>query len=356
MADKLWAIGLMSGTSLDGVDAALILTDGETVHERGEWISHPYPDAFQEGLHHAVQQSGDIAYVRNELTYYHVKAVEALLEKSSKKAEEIALVGFHGQTIDHRPDQGITWQIGNPAMLAQKTGIEVVFDFRSSDIIAGGQGAPLVPIYHAALVSDMDKPVAVMNVGGVANVTWVGEGEHDIIAFDTGPGNALVNDLVLQKTSAMYDKDGELASKGTVQEDILEGYLYDNYFDKTPPKSLDRNEYSLMQVLHLPVEDAAATLTAFTARTIAMAAKHFPVPPKQWIISGGGRHNPALMKMLCELLDHVVTTEDVGWEGDVVEAQAFAYLAVRAKRRLPLTLTQTTGAAQAISGGAFYPV
>ncbi|HEU5046215.1 MAG TPA: anhydro-N-acetylmuramic acid kinase [Rickettsiales bacterium] len=361
MAEK-WALGLMSGTSLDGVDAALIRTDGNEIFEMGAWLTQPFDEKLQVRIRDAVYMRGDIAKIEQEITLAHADAVKALLKKAGLKPHDITVIGFHGQTIAHRPYEGITWQIGNGGLLAEKTGINVVCDFRRRDMAAGGQGAPLVPLYHAALVRHMELPIAVLNIGGIANVTWVGRSEDtgndilalDIIAFDTGPGNVLINEWTLQRTGSAMDTGGKLALAGKADADILKQYLSDRFFSMTPPKSLDRNYFTIDALEKLSTEDGAATLTAFTAESIVMAEQHFPVPAKRWYISGGGRHNTALMQAIGQRFANVKPVETLGWYGDALEAQAFAYLAVRSLKKLPLTLPTTTGALRPVTGGAFY--
>lgn len=357
-----WAIGMMSGTSLDGVDAALIKTDGVQVLERGSHITVPFEDNLFHLLHEAVHGRGDMLKIERDLTRMHADVVKQLLQQSGFRYRDIGVIGFHGQTVAHRPKEGITWQIGNGSLLAALTKIDVVCDFRRRDVAAGGEGAPLVPLYHAALAKHMPLPVAVLNIGGVANVTWVGKSEdhgesimaHDIFAMDTGPGNAMLNDWVRRHTGQQYDKGGAIAAKGKVNEGVIEQYLNHPYFKATPPKSLDRNTFSFEAVQGLRLEDGAATLTAFTARAAAKSRTHFPASPKHWLVTGGGRHNPVMMAMLAELLPDVRPVESVGWEGDALEAQAFGFLAVRSLYNLPLTLPTTTGASHAVTGGAFY--
>ena len=346
----------MSGTSLDGVDAALIRTDGRTIAERGAWLTLPYDDEFQETLTIATQQQADIPAVSHELTERHAEAVLQLLAKANMKPDEIRAIGFHGQTIDHRPDEGITWQIGNPSLLSSMTGIDVVFDFRSKDLAEGGQGAPLVPLYHAALARDLPKPLAILNIGGIANVTWIDDETHNpwILAFDTGPGNALMNDMVLKRTGAHYDAGGALALAGKPDDIALQGYLYDTYFASPPPKSLDRYDFGIEPVLHLETEDALATLAAFTVEAVVKAQNFLPHAPRQWLVAGGGRHNAALMQILASRLGDVKTVESVGWEGDALEAQAFGFLAMRVLNQLPTSLPTLTGARKPVCGGVVY--
>lgn len=359
----MWAIGLMSGTSLDGIDAALVKTDGIHVFECGPAVNQPFDDELWQKLHDAVHgRAEDIPRIEHKLTLHHAEAVNALLKEAGLRTRDVGVVGFHGQTVAHRPKEGITWQIGDGALLAARTKIDVVCDFRRRDLAAGGEGAPLVPLYHAALSHRFELPIAILNIGGISNVTWVGKSEadiesvmaHDIIAFDTGPGNAMLNDWVRKHTGKPYDEDGKLADAGRVYGNIVEETLNHGYFTRTPPKSLDRNDFNISEVQNLSVEDGAATLTAIAAKAVAKATPFFPAAPKRWLVTGGGRHNLALMRALAEVLPNVAPVETVGWDGDALEAQAFAYLAVRSLAGLPISLPTTTGASHAVTGGAFY--
>jgi anhydro-N-acetylmuramic acid kinase len=363
MKNPVWAIGLMSGTSLDGIDAALVLTDGETVFERGAWEITPYSDELRHQLREVIYKRGDVPLAAKNMTLAHARAVKNLLAKANMKARDVALIGFHGQSIDHRPAEGITVQIGDGALLAQETGIDVITDFRRRDVAAGGQGAPLVPLFHAAMVRGQSLPVAVLNIGGMANVTWVNctesgkqhkLAEFDVIAFDTGPGNVLINEWIGQHTGETMDRDGAYARKGKADEKVLSLLMQDPYFHQFPPKSLDRNYFHTDPVRHLSLEDGAATLAAFTVRSILAAQEYFPVPVNRWIVAGGGRLNPTVLEPLRHSLPDLSTAEDAGWEGDALEAQAFAFLAVRSYLGLPLSLPTTTGVNRAVTGGAFY--
>jgi len=239
-------------------------------------------------------------------------------------------------------------------LLAKLTGIDVVNDFRSSDVASGGQGAPLVPLYHQALAAGLERPLAVINIGGVANVTWLGPGADDILAFDTGPGNALLDDWALTHTGKPVDEHGALARSGRVDEERVTRFLADPYFAAPPPKSLDRDHFASLAPEGLSPADGAATLCAMTAAAIALAPRHFPAPVKRWLVSGGGRRNPVLMKLLRAKLGPVEPVEKAGWDGDALEAQAFGYLAVRSREGLPLSLPRTTGVKAPTTGGTLH--
>jgi len=357
-----WALGLMSGTSLDGVDAALIRTDGEHILEFGAHITVPYSESEKENLREAVHGRGDILLVERHLTLRHAEVVKELLNEAKLTKDDIGVIGFHGQTVSHRPEDRVTRQIGDGALLAEKTRIDVVCDFRRRDMAAGGEGAPLVPLYHAALARHMELPIAVLNIGGIANVTWIGRSETaahelmalDIMAFDTGLGNVLLNEWALKHTGHDCDIDGALALAGTADLGVVEKMLKDKFFAKHPPKSLDRNEFNFAALAHLSPENGAATLTEFTAAAVDLGAKFFPKPAQQWFVAGGGRLNPAIMGALRQRFEHVYPVESLGWKGDALEAQAFAFLAVRSLQKLPLSLPTTTGAIRAVTGGALY--
>jgi anhydro-N-acetylmuramic acid kinase len=485
-----WVIGLMSGTSMDGVDAALLYTDGEHIARPGASLTLHYDEELRRSTLALMKGMGDKAAIAHALTLRHYEAVEALIQQSGLPRAEIKLIGFHGQTIRHAPHEGITEQIGDAAWLAAETGIPVVADFRSNDVRHGGQGAPLVPLYHAALAHALPKPVMVVNIGGVANVTWIGEKEESrvesrelsgkearfthlasptsslldsrlstldssLLAFDCGPGNALIDDWMRRHTGAAHDEGGAVAARGRVDKARVAAFLRDEFFARPAPKSLDRHHFSLDLVAGLSLEDGAATLTAMTAAAIAASVKQVPAPPLQWLITGGGRHNQTLMRMIGErvagggwqvvgeietvegfvrstlknpdsppegepkrsfsvsvggnpernpptepaalrsqvpappqrgskkerrnydkdqgnddeaklhgssdylIIDSsrlVAPVESVGWNGDALEAEAFAYLAVRSAKKLPLTLASTTGVSQPVTGGVFYPV
>lgn len=349
----------MSGTSLDGVDAALIRTDGVSVEDTGHWLTLPYSETLQKHIHSVAKEPDinklDVFALERELTLKHAEAVEELLTKSGVKREDVAVLGFHGQTILHAPNNHISWQIGDGNLLAEKTGIDVITDFRRRDIAAGGNGAPLVPVYNLALIASVPKPVAILNIGGVANVAYHGDTETDILAFDTGPGGAMLNDFIYSRTGKPYDTDGTISSKGKVDEATVARYMAQDFFVQKPPKSLDRNSFTLKDFPELSTEDGAATLCEITVQAVAKASQHFPKPVKAWYITGGGRYNQHMMKRLGELLQLPVhKIEVLGANGDALEAQAFAYLAVRSLKGFPLSLPSTTGVSRAITGGALY--
>jgi anhydro-N-acetylmuramic acid kinase len=363
------AIGLMSGTSMDGVDAALIETDGEGLVRPIEVASRPYDEAMRATLRRAMeialsleapQPNPEIDKAALDLTVAHDEAIELLLSRAGVAPEEVDLVGFHGQTVAHRPDRGWTWQIGDGGLLAKLSGIAVVDDFRSADVAAGGEGAPLVPVFHRALVGPLREvpglgcrqAVAVLNLGGVGNITWFGSADDDMLAFDTGPGNALIDDWVRARTGLSHDEGGRLAASGRVDEDRLASMIALPWFDAKPPKSLDRNAFSLAAVDGLNVEDGAATLAAFTAETVRIALRHAAEPTARLLVTGGGRHNATMMRMLATRLNMPVEpVEAVGWDGDMLEAQAFAYLAVRVVDGKPTSFPATTGVPQPTCGG-----
>ncbi|MDX2264951.1 MAG: anhydro-N-acetylmuramic acid kinase [Hyphomicrobiales bacterium] len=357
------ALGLMSGTSMDAIDAALIVTDGELILELGPSAEFPFaPEerallreamASARGVERRDDRSGVLAIAEELITRKHAVAAVEFLKRCALRPADIAVVGFHGQTMIHRPERGLTVQLGDGAALAKAIGAPVVYDFRANDVAAGGQGAPLAPVYHRALVNSGDhpRPVAVVNLGGVANMTWIGE-DGAMLAFDTGPGNALIDDWALRHTGAPMDRDGALARRGVVNQAILEDMLRKPYFFAPPPKSLDRNAFDLAALDGLSPEDGAATLTALTAAALAHGAAQTPTPAKQWILIGGGARNPALVEVIRRTLPgDVALGEAVGWRSEAIEAQAFAFLAVRSLYGYPISFPGATGAPEPLTGG-----
>ncbi len=352
-------IGLMSGTSLDGIDAALIRTDGRDFVERVAFLTVPYDPVVRDALRDCLGLSSDpdgrVAKAEALMTDAHTAAVKSLLALSHMTPDQIDLIGFHGQTIFHDPANGFTWQIGDGAKLAQDTGIAVVNDFRTNDVKAGGQGAPLIPVYHAALASNLPKPVAILNIGGVANVTLLDD-KGGILAFDTGPGNALLNDWVHAHTGEELDRDGQYAQAGHVDGAALSRLLQNSFFAAKPPKSLDRDAWNTAFMQGASLEDGAATLSAFTVQSIVQSLSHLPQQPKAWYVTGGGRHNPVIMDGLRAALKvPVYDVDDLKWDGDALEAEGFAYLAVRSRLQLPLSFPTTTKVPKPTTGGRFWP-
>jgi anhydro-N-acetylmuramic acid kinase len=354
----------MSGTSLDGIDLALLRTDGERLLEAGRHGFVAYDDETRKTLRAALDVARDLpTQVLTDLAFWPdvLVAAEALVTQAHiaavqdfiKPEDALALISFHGQTIAHRPDEAMTLQIGDAQALAAALAVDTVGQFRLNDMKHGGQGAPLAPLYHAALAGPA-RPQAVLNLGGIANISWLGEGDA-LLAFDTGPANALIDDWVLDKTGAAYDADGALAASGTVNEAALAALLLHPFFEAAPPKSLDRLAFDCEPVRGLSDADGAATLTAFTAASIARALAQCPAKPMRLILCGGGRHNQTLAKMIAAYGDiGVVDCDVLGWQGDALEAQAFAWLAVRSVKGLALSRPETTGVAEAVSGGILF--
>jgi anhydro-N-acetylmuramic acid kinase len=347
------AIGLMSGTSLDGVDVAWLETDGHTIIKFGPAATLHFEATLRADLRRLLDLAPTLSLddpflrdVEKRLTQDHAIAV-GLVGLSAD------IIGFHGQTILHAPDLHRTWQIGDAALLAHICRIPVVHDFRSADVAAGGQGAPLAPLFHAAMAASLPKPLLIINIGGVANITWLGEEPEQIIACDAGPGNGPLDDLAQKFLGQPYDKDGALAASGTVDDARLATLLAHPYFAKPAPKSLDRLTFSALiaeATANLSPADAAATLAAFCVAAIAQTP--LPAPPLRVLVCGGGRKNPIIMAGLARAFDVPVdSVEAVGWDGDTLEAQCFAFLAVRSLQGLPLSLPTTTGVSHPLTGG-----
>ena len=354
----LRTIGLMSGTSLDGVDAAWLETDGERIGAFGPTLTLPYDDRLRADLRRILDQAPTLdpndrrlksAVAR--LTEYHVRAVAALGQPAD-------LIGFHGQTILHQPDRRRTWQVGDAAELAWRTG-----DSRGARLPLGRRGGgrrrarrsrrSTTPRWRAM----WPQPLAVLNIGGVANVTWIGP-DGELIAFDTGPGNGPLDDWIARRAGAAFDRDGALARSGRVDDAVLNRLLADPYFARPPPKSLDRLDFAASLAAsgldRLSPADGAATLVAFTAA--AVAAAPLPAQPLRWLVTGGGRHNPAIMEALRARLGVPVDpVEAVAWDGDALEAQCFGFLAARTRAGLPISFPGTTGVPHSMTGGAITP-
>ena len=353
-AKRLRVLGAMSGTSLDGVDAAVIETDGVAVFKFGDSAYRPYS-----GVEQAILRAG-LGQWDGPLVDAAAQVVETAHAELLSGFTDIDLIGFHGQTLAHDPAGRGTLQVGDGAWLAQTLGRPVVWDFRSADVRFGGQGAPLAPFYHFALAKHIGaaEPIAMLNLGGVGNITWINPGaqrpqdDGALLAFDTGPANAPLNDVMLRRLGLTHDQDGALAAKGTVDAGVLESLSFHPYYAQMPPKSLDRNALNAVNTDALGDADAAATLTAIAAFSVMRAMEYCPVRPSHLLVTGGGRHNPTLMAMIAAGVDcPVQPIETVGLDGDMLEAQAFAYLAARVLNGLPTSCPGTTGVRAAIGGG-----
>ncbi len=353
-------LGLMSGTSMDGVDAAVLTTDSQTIAGFGPRLARPYGEGERAVLRQALADArsltdrdarpGALAEAERIVTDAHAETVEQLRRENPDLA--IDLVGFHGQTVLHAPQRHLTVQIGDGAALARRLGLRVVFDMRAADVAAGGQGAPLVPAYHRALVerAGLAGNVVVVNIGGVANITRIGA-DGSLVAGDTGPGNALIDDFVRARTGAAMDRDGALAARGTIDAAALQRLMDNPWFDRPMPKSLDRDAFSAEPVAGLSDSDGAATLAAFTSGTILKGIV-MAGGADQIVVSGGGTNNPVLMAMLAARAGVPVESADrLGWSPDFIEAEAFAYLAARSLTGLPLTFPGTTGVPAPMTGG-----
>ncbi len=364
MATMLTAIGLMSGTSLDGVDVALIETDGRRVKAFGPSGYRPYTAEERSLLRRALTEAvnlgqrdarpGVLREAERAVTVAHAEAVAAFTAQNRISSGDIDIVGFHGQTVLHRPEQKMTVQIGDAAALAKVIHMPVMHDFRAADVAAGGQGAPFVPVYHRALAQSLDRegPMVVVNIGGVSNITYI-DGNDTLIACDTGPGNALLDDFMLRTMSQPFDCDGRTAAQGSVDVAWVIRAMEHPFFALPPPKSLDRNHFAALKLPPMSPADGAATLTAFTAEAIARIAPLLPKEPKSWIVAGGGARNLTMLRMLRERLAPatVESADALGWSADAIEAQAFGFLAARGLKGLPLSYPATTGVPIPMTGG-----
>lgn len=362
----------MSGTSMDGIDVALLRTDGKDVVEQGAFGFYPYAPKDQTLLKQALgdavsieareERPGCLKAVERRVTELHASAVKTFLSENTLARQDIDLIGFHGQTVLHRPERGLTVQLGDGEALAKATGIDVVYDMRANDMKHGGQGAPLVPVYHQALASSLPKalsdlsPVVFVNIGGISNISYIAS---ELIAFDTGPGNALIDQWVETQAGIPFDQGGMIASEGVIHDRLLKQYLDQEFFTKPYPKSLDRNDFLPPDGGSIGVADGARTLARVSAEAIFKSVEHLPDMPALWIICGGGRHNPHIMADLKEIAlsigtskgARVIKAEEAELNGDALEAECWAYLAVRSLYSLPLTFPGTTGCKKPVSGG-----
>ena len=357
-------IGLMSGTSLDGVDVALIETDGKRVKKFGPSGYRPYTDRERALLRQALAEAvhlprrdarpGILREAERAVTTAHAEAVATFIAQNRITCEDIDIVGFHGQTVLHRPERKLTVQIGDAAALAKAIHIPVMHDFRAADVAAGGQGAPFVPVYHRALAEKLERegPIVVVNIGGVSNITYI-DGTETLIACDTGPGNALLDDFMYRVMSQPFDCEGRLAAQGQADQAWIDHALRLPFFTQPPPKSLDRNDFAQLKLGATAPADGAATLTTLTVSAIARIVPLLPKVPRSWIVAGGGARNLTMMRMLRERLAPatVEAADALGWSGDAIEAQAFGFLAARGMKGLPLSYPATTGVPIPMTGG-----
>lgn len=365
MTEVLSAIGLMSGTSLDGIDIAQVRTDGEGHVERGPSMEVAYDAAFrrrlQQGLEDAkainirTERPGDLAALERDLTLRHAQAIETFLRAHPGISADV--IGFHGQTVLHRPKQALTVQIGDGLSLAKQIGIPVVYDMRANDMVHGGEGAPLVPVYHAALASGLpraDFPVVFVNIGGISNLTYVGR-DGEIVAFDSGPGNTLIDQWVEAEAGIPFDQGGAIASEGYVLAALAARYLDHPFFTDAKRQSLDRNDFRPPASCEAGLHDGARTLAHVTAAAILKSARHLPLRPRRYVICGGGRLNRTIMgdlaRMAAEEGAEVSVADELGFNGSSMEAEAWAYLAVRSLKGLALTFPGTTGVRMPVTGG-----
>jgi anhydro-N-acetylmuramic acid kinase len=359
-AQTVTAIGAISGTSMDGIDLAVITTDGLRIAGTGPGRTMPYPKDLRDDLlaflgDPSLAERDPLADLDQRVTAAFVEAISTFMADEKIAPASIDLIGLHGQTVYHRPERRFTRQLGRGDQMSRALGISVVDAFRQADVKAGGHGAPFAPLYHAALAADLPKPLMVLNWGGVGNVTYIDDSQ--IIAFDTGPASALIDDCVMRHFGQPFDDGGRIAASGTVDAAVLAQLMANPFFDVRPPKSLDRQDFHQRAGITaaLANRDAVATLTAFTIEATAAALRHVPQAPWRWLITGGGRHNATLMAGLARRLG--VTVEPVeaeGWNGDLIEAQAFGYLAARSRRGLPLSLPTTTGVPVPMPGGVLW--
>lgn len=357
---KKWTLGLMSGTSMDGIDIAALRTDGTEIFEQGPTLFVPYDERFKEKLKSilgAKNKTKAIQLIEDQFTYLHYKSIVTFLNQYEISPADIDLIGLHGHTILHQSPKkypkGRTWQIGNGYILADSLEIPVVSEFRDNDVKNGGEGAPLVPIFHQALCQNLPKPLAILNIGGIANITYIDD--KNLVAFDTGPGNALLDQWMYHHTKEFYDKDGAKTLQGSVHQEWITKWMNHSYFALTPPKSLDRLDFQELP-FGLSLEDGLSTLAAFTTQCVIEGLKFLPQKPLVLYVAGGGRHNQGLMKNL-HLIDPSMRVEPIdvlGFSSDFLEAQAFAYLAQRSAQELPLSFPTTTGVKEPLTGGIIY--
>ena len=373
MGEVKTAIGLMSGTSMDGIDIALLHTDGESIVKHGPSGYFPYDPQLRavwqkalltaKSIKQRTERPGDLAQAERKLTLAHAAAVNSFLRRHGLNAKAIDVIGFHGQTVLHRPDDALTVQIGDGPLLAEETGIDVVYDMRANDMVHGGQGAPLIPVYHAALAANLpqqfETPAVFVNIGGISNLTYVGE-NGALAAFDSGPGNMLIDQWIEAHTGKTYDKGGATAATGIIVPSLVSRYLESPFFSANIRRSLDRSDFIAPQKGEASLSDGARTLAYLTGAAILKSASYLPEAAKTYVVCGGGRLNPVIMAEFSAQAEKqgakVIAAEAAGFDGGAMEAEAWAYLAVRSLRGLPLTYPGTTGVKEPATGGVLVRV
>jgi anhydro-N-acetylmuramic acid kinase len=363
------ALGLMSGTSADGVDVGILITDGKTKIKLGPSGYYPFSKSFISKIKsifkkrlnvNKSKKQKRIIEIENEFTHLNFISINKFLKKNKIDKNKIDVIGFHGQTISHNPDIGYSWQIGNSQNLANLLNIKVVSNFRENDIKNGGQGAPLTPVFHYYLTKKIKKRICFINLGGISNITYFNHKSktslNKMVAFDAGPCCSLIDDWISKNSNKKFDNLGLLARNGNVKKEIIQNFLKRSFFSKFPPKSLDRSFFSLSLLKKLKIKDGAATLTYLAADTLSKAFDYFPKNPDLCILSGGGRHNKFLVELLNKKIkkSKILLTENYNWNGDSIEAHAFAYLSVRKLLNLPITFPLTTGIKQPLTGGKIF--
>lgn len=334
----------MTGTSCDGLDLAYMITNGAAQFTLGPAITIPFSDEYRNTLRQRVTLGAERHFMDDalakDIANHHAHHIKEFMQHNQL---EVDAIGFHGQTVWHDPANGVTVQLGDCQHLANQLNIQVVGQMRQNDVANGGQGAPLAPIYHQAMAVDLPKPSVFLNIGGVANLTYIDE--NSLIAGDIGPGNALIDDWMQVHTGIAQDTNGICAQKGFPNQSLLKEWLQDPFFAQPLPKSLDRLYFHkfLNDCQNLTLEDGAATLTNFTVECVIKSLELLPEVPQQLIVCGGGCHNPVLMQLLRQNFAKVITATDLGYNGNAIEAQLIAYLAARFFEKLPSSFPSTTG-------------
>jgi len=366
MNRKFFSLGLMSGTSMDGVDASIIKSDGEKFIEIIDDFYLKYDDQIKLKLKRIIDLcsskdqffkiSKDIQDIEKKITLYHVRACKLIIKKN--KNIRLDLIGFHGQTILHKPKKGYSIQIGDSQLLSKLTNTSVISNFRENDISNGGQGAPLAPIYHKLILNKIKAtlPSAIINIGGISNITYF-ENDNKLVGFDTGPGNYLIDKWVQSQKNIQFDKDGLIAKSGKVSEKLLKKILSNRYYKKKPPKSLDVKDFNFKNFNKISLEDGAATLSMLTVKSIGNAINNFAKYPNKILLSGGGRKNKFITNNIKKILKcPVCLIDDYNFNGDFIESQTFAFLAIRSYLKKNITYPTTTGVKNPSSGGLLFKI